>query len=333
MKSCYKAKTLFFIICSLAVSNSQACTTVFSNDNGIAPVVARTVDLFKSDQPLIVVMPRGQEHNGQTSNSLHWKSKYGSVVVTAFHTYAADDGINEKGLVAHLLYLSGTEYPKLANKPSISNLMWAQYILDNYATVTEALNNIKDIQIEATMVSNQTWPIHLTMEDATGDSAIIEYIDGKMKVYHGKQYTIMTNEPEYSIQLENLKKYQGFGGKLPLPGDPDPLSRFVRVATFLKTSPKPATNLEAIANVLSVIRTAMVPFGAEDTSGNKTEDAWATRWVSVADIKNKIYYFNSTSAPNIVWIDLNKLNFSTNKVLSLDPTAIGLKGEINQNLH
>lgn len=326
-------KLFLYLICNLAITSSQACTTVFSNDNGIAPVVARTVDLFKSDQPLIVVIPRAQEHNGQTKNTLHWKSKYGSVAVTAFHSYAVSDGINEKGLVAHLLYLSGTQYPKVENKPTISNLMWGQYILDNYSTVTEALNKINDLQIEATAVGGKTWPLHLALEDNTGDSAIVEYIDGKMKIYHGKQYTVMTNEPEYSIQLENLKKYQGFGGKLPLPGDPDPLSRFVRVATFLKTLPKPATNLEAIANVLSVIRTAMVPFGAVDTSDSGTEDAWATRWVSVADIKNKIYYFNSTTAPNIVWIDLNKLDFTNNKVLSLDPTDITLKGEINSNLH
>ncbi len=107
----------------------------------------------------------------------------------------------------------------------------------------------------------------------------------------------------------------------------------MRAAAYLKTSPKTNNELEAIANVLSVIRTAMTPFGAVDTSGNKTEDAWATRWVSVADITNNIYYFNSTSAPNIIWIDLNKINFKEGApVLSIDPTHIYLEGDITSKL-
>lgn len=171
------------------------------------------------------------------------------------------------------------------------------------------------------------------MEDRSGDSAIIEFIHGKMKVYHGAQYQIMTNEPAYDIQLSNLKRYQGFGGTLSLPGDPDPLSRFVRAAAYLKTSPKAKNELDAIANILSVIRTAMTPFGAVDTSGNKTEDAWATRWVSVADVTNNIYYFNSTTAPNIIWIDLNKINFEPGApALSIDPTNIHLEGDITTKL-
>ena len=242
----------------------------------------------------LVVHPRGSEHNGDAGkNSLSWKSKYGNLVVTAFHTSTASDGLNEKGLAAHILYLSGTEYPSIDDtKPQISNGMWAQYALDNYATVDEALKGMKELQVVATKINNKTWPLHLALQDRTGDAAIIEFIAGKMKIYHGSQYQIMTNEPAYNIQLENLKRYQGFGGTLPLPGDPDPLSRFVRSAAYLKTSPIANNELEAVANVLSVIRTAMTPFGAVDTSGNKTEDAWATRWVSVADVTNNIYYFN-----------------------------------------
>ena len=61
----------------------------------------------------------------------------------------------------------------------------------------------------------------------------------------------MTNEPVYNEQLENLKRYQGFGGTLSLPGDPDPLSRFVRASAFLRTLTPPNNELEAIAEMLS----------------------------------------------------------------------------------
>lgn len=321
---------------SLQLSSTlYACTTVFLNNKGPVKAVARTMDLFTSDMPTIILNPRGIARSGQAGdNSLNWKSKYGSVSVTAFHSYAVSDGLNEQGLAAHLLYLAVTKYPETkANQKKISNVMWAQYVLDNFKTVAEALEGIKNLQITATKVHDREWPIHLALEDTSGDSAIVEFIAGKMVVYHGSEYQVMTNEPAYNIQLDNLKRYQGFGGKLPLPGDPDPLSRFVRVATFIKTLPAPANNIEAIAGVLSVIRTAMVPFGAVDTSGNDVEDAWATRWVSVADVTNKIFYFNSTSAPNIVWIDLNKVNLSQGApTLSIDPTNIKLVGDISKEL-
>lgn len=323
-------------LCGLcAVHITYSCTTVFANDKGSAMVVARSMDLFISDEPQIVTMPRGKMHDGQAGlNSLKWQAKYGSLIVTAFHTQAASDGLNEKGLAAHLLYLSGSEYPKItSNAPQISNSLWAQYILDNFATVNEALEGTKNLSIVATKVNGRLWPIHLAIEDATGDSAIIEFIKGEIKIYHGKQYRVMTNEPPYAIQLANLKNYKLFGGKKSLPGDTDPLSRFVRVATYLKTLPKATTEVGAIADVLSVIRTAMVPFGAEDTSGNNTEDSWPTRWVTVADLSNKLFFFNSTTAPNIIWLDLKKIDFSEkSKTLFLDPSVIDLEGDITNKL-
>ena len=46
--------------------------------------------------------------------------------------------------------------------------------------------------------------VHLAMEDASGDSAIVEYIGGKPVVHHGRQYTSMTNDPTYDEQLALL---------------------------------------------------------------------------------------------------------------------------------
>jgi len=311
-----------------------SCTTVFANDKGPIKVVARTMDLFMSDKPLIVVHPRGASYSGETGqNTLKWQSKYGSVVTTAFHKNVVSDGMNEKGLAAHLLYLSDTKYPKANNEPTLSNTLWAQYILDNFATVKQAIEGTTSLNVVSTEVEGRTWPIHLAIEDATGDSAIIEFIKGKVTIYHGSKYQIMTNEPAYVIQLANLKRYKLFGGNLSLPGDADPLSRFVRVATYLKTLPDSQTSIDSVANVFSVIRTAMVPFGAEDTSGSKTVDSWPTRWVTVADLTNKIYFFNATTAPNIIWVDLKSIDFSKDaKILSIDPTYIELEGNINEKL-
>lgn len=328
-------KGLVSLACLALTPISFACTSVFWNDNNQAKTVARSTDLYISDMPNIVVYPRGTDRTGEAGdNSLHWKSKYGNVVITAFNSHAATDGMNEHGLAVHLLYLSKTQYELRNSKiPAISNLLWSQFILDNYKTVKEALAATQEFQVVATVLHDKEWPLHLTMQDPTGDSAVIEYINGKMKIYHGPQYNVMTNEPAYNIQLSNLKRYKEFGGKLPMPGDIDPLSRFVRASSYLKTLPQPTNPVEAIAGVLSVIRTVTVPFGAQDTSASAAEDTWATRWVSMADLTNKVYYFNSTTTPNIIWVDFANLNFNTGApVLSIDPTNINLVGEVSKKM-
>lgn len=330
-------KSLFLL--SLVIFNftgAHACSLAFWNTNSQAKVVARSMDLYISDQPSWVVYPRGMKRDGGAgANSLKWQSNYGSVVITAFNSNAASDGMNEKGLAAHLLYLQDTHYaPRNAKIPALSNLMWAQYLLDTAATVNDALIEMKNFQVVATELQGKTWPIHLAIQDATGDSAIIEFIDGKMVVHHGKQFTVLTNEPAYNIQLANLKKYRLFGGNLAMPGDIDPLSRFVRASSYLKTLPAPKNYIETIAGAFAVIRTTMVPLGAVNTlSGKASEDTWVTRWISVMDLTNKIYYFNSTTALNIIWLDFNKLDLSAGAaVKKLDLNKTNLIGEVSNDL-
>ena len=73
----------------------------------------------------------------------------------------------------------------------------------------------------------------------------------------------------------------------------------------------------AVPSVLSVMRNVSVPFGI--TTPDKPHIS-STRWRSVSDQKNKVYYFESTMIPNLFWLDLNKIDFSPNasiKKLSL----------------
>ena len=48
--------------------------------------------------------------------------------------------------------------------------------------------------------------VHLAIEDASGDSAVIEFVNGKQVVHHGREYRIMTNDPPYDQQLALLKQ-------------------------------------------------------------------------------------------------------------------------------
>ena len=295
-------------------------------------IVGRTFDLYLDDKPRLVFYPRGVARSGAEGvpNAVQWVSKYASINVISLNE-GNSDGLNEKGVAAHLLYLDGTQYEPTDSRPIISSpATWAQYVLDDFATVPEALDGLSKLRVASIPAAGREWPLHLAIEDANGDSAIIEYVKGKMVVLHGKEYTVMTNEPTMDKQLANLKRYKLFAGNLAMPGDIDPESRFVRASSYLKTLPKPANSDEAVAYMFGVMRTTSVPYGAEDTGHSGAADTWPTRWTTMVDLDNKRLYFHSTASLNIPWIDLSKLAGSTD-VLSIVPDA-GLKGEISGQL-
>jgi len=61
------------------------------------------------------------------------------------------DGLNERGLGAHMLFLNAADFgPRDPGKPGIHGGLWAQYLLDNAATVTEALALLEKVQIVMT---------------------------------------------------------------------------------------------------------------------------------------------------------------------------------------
>ncbi len=93
----------------------------------------------------------------------------------------------------------------------------------------------------------------------------------------------------------------------PLPGTTQADDRFVRTAYYLAHLPATDDERQAIASVLSVTRGAAQPFGTVDPARPNIS---ATRWSTVADLTNMVYYFESTTSPNIVWARLDALDFS-----------------------
>ena len=87
-----------------------------------------------------------------------------------------------------MLYLTSTDFgPHDANKPALHAGLWAQYILDEAATVTEALALLDHVQLVMAEAHGSKTTLHLALEDAASDSAIVEYVGGKQVVHHGRQ--------------------------------------------------------------------------------------------------------------------------------------------------
>jgi penicillin V acylase-like amidase (Ntn superfamily) len=138
-----------------AWQTAQACTRIFANDKGSFIVVARSMEWATTTEPIITVLPRGLHHDGGkvgpkeaiSENPLKWTSDYGSVVTTIYGIGSAD-GINERGLAAHMLYFPAADYGvRQPSKPGLQAALWAQYALDKAATVSQALANLEKIQV------------------------------------------------------------------------------------------------------------------------------------------------------------------------------------------
>ncbi len=279
------------------------------------------------------MFPRGIERVGAVTQNPHkWISKYGSVALTAYDN-ATHQGVNEKGLSVHVLYLAdvcdfGKRDPK---REGIGVLQWAQYYLDNFATVAEAVEAHKSIafQIEPIVLPNGApTMLHVSIEDKTGDSAVIEYIGGKAEIHHDRRYTVMTNEPVYEKQIENLKQYRTFGGDKPLPGERKSMDRFVRAAVYVNALPKPSNPGEGAAYIMSVMRNTSVPFGLGDP---EKPNISPTYFRTVVDLTDGKYYFESTLAPNVVWIDTSKLDFTKGQdeqELQVEKRIMELHGDV-----
>lgn len=292
---------------------AQACSRVLWADNGQAVVVGRSMDWLEDMRTNLWAFPRGIARSGLAGdNSITWTSKYSSLAAGAYDIATAD-GINEKGLVVNALWLADSDYGKRnAKKPGLSLSLWLQYMLDNFATVAKAVAATErgDFQVVGAKLEvaghAMEAEIHLALADASGDSAIIEVMDGgTVRVHHGRAYTVMTNEPPFDEQLKNLQHYQGFGGTAPLPGTSEPADRFVRAAAYVENLPKPHDLRETIAGMFSVMRNVSAPF-SKSTDGRPNVSH--TIWRTVADATDRIYFYESTLSPNVVWVKLDDLD-------------------------
>ncbi|WP_096780125.1 linear amide C-N hydrolase [Zobellella denitrificans] len=322
----------------LTAPQAQACTrAVYLGEEGRI-LTGRTMDWKTDIGTHLWVLPRGVERHGAAGPaSLRWTVKYGSVIASAYDL-ASSDGLNEAGLAANLLWLPDSVFPEPdGTTPTLSLSLWAQYMLDNFATVAEAVEHVRKhpFLVLTGQVPGQDRDalVHLSLSDAGGDSAIMEYLDGELVIHHGRDYQVLTNEPPYAQQLALLQYWENIGGTTMLPGTNRPADRFARAHFYINAVPRVEDARLATAAVFSVIRNVSVPYGV---STPEVPHISSTRWRSVVDHKDLRYYFESALSPSTFWLDLQGLDFAPeagSRVLRLgeDQRRI-LAGEVSAEL-
>ncbi len=313
---------------SMLPGTANACSRVFWNDNPVK-LVGRTLDWSRNFDEAMWSLPAGMERQGRApDNPAKWTSRYASLIIAGLDI-CTEEGINEKGLVVNLLFLDGTQYEQRNSKrPGIAFYQWPQFYLDNYATVNEVIANLDQVQVVNTALGEEYpdgLPLHVAIADASGQSAIIEFIKGEPVVHLGREYQVMTNEPAYDQQIANMLRYKTFGGTIEqLPGGIQADDRFVRAAYTLKYLPKTSDPAQAAASMMSLMNNVSVPFGSPYSGVSGTYPTW---YRSIIDPGSRLYYVQTTVTPNTFWVEMDKLDLkpgsAARKLSIFDPKLMG----------
>ncbi|MBM3497253.1 MAG: linear amide C-N hydrolase [Armatimonadetes bacterium] len=268
-------------------------------------VSARTMDWRASMLSRVVIRPRGIERRASDcppdSEPLQWTARYGSVTVRSFIDVSTSEGLNERGLSAALLWLSDSRYAQPAGKPVVTPMQWGQFFLDTCATVDEAVEKAKEFDVVPLQIP--LWGSitdHLVLRDATGDSAVLEWLDRRLVVHHPLPIPAVANEPPCAEMLTRVAAFDGLGGAEPMPYDFSSVARCARASLWAQRLPRPQRPTQAVAYAFDVIQTVCRPPG----------DRVVTLWASVRDHTNLTFHYRTLNDPQVVSFDLKALDFS-----------------------
>lgn len=331
-RSVFMKKTILWIT-FLGVFHTVgfACTdfVLKSNDNNY--VVGRSLEFAMILNTQAKLFEKGQSIQSRISNNqpgIKWVSKYSYVGMFVQPGDTVIDGFNDQGFSIGVLWMPGAKYPKIDTTTSLEKTIrftdLSSWLLGNFSTVEEAKQGLSNIHVFADNVKgfSDIPPIHLSLHDAKGKSAVIEFLNGKMHVFDNP-VGVLTNAPEFPWHLTNLRNYinlsainartvnidgtvlapTGQGtGLLGLPGDWTPPSRFVRAALFTQAIQPPKDAKEAVLAAIHLLNTFDIPYGT--VRGSKDGDFDFTQWIVIKDLTNKKLYVRTYTNQNIQEIDL-----------------------------
>lgn len=333
------------LLFSLLTIPSFSCTGIklTSSDNGV--VYGRSMEWGPFDLlSRVAIIPRDREFIGTTPNGktgYKWKAKYGVVGLDMLSKETIADGMNEKGLSAGLFYHPGSagyaEFDPAKSNITISAIDIVHFILTQFETVDEVREGMKKVIVVPVVepAINQAIEAHFIVTDKTGKSIVIEFFEGKTKIFNNP-LGVITNSPTYDWHMTNLRNYVnispvsipnkkimdmdfsplgGGSGMIGLPGDFTPPSRFIRAVAFSQTARPTTTTTETVYELFRILDNFNVPLGAAEGSdeGHSNTEGMrsATLWTTGCDTQNLVFYYHTQHNRRVRKVDLKAIDFST----------------------
>jgi hypothetical protein len=190
--------------------NVDRCSTIVSRLPGGHVFFGRNFD-WMHDACLIVRM---HDESGLTSIAvidLHYlnldrndldETNLIQRIPLLFAPYYLQDGMNRHGVAVADMSVDGVTAPFDAGKPDILHATAMRLVLDDAKNIDEAIDIFKRYNVHFGATT-----CHFMVADATGKSAVVEFIDGKVAVTHSKvNWQVCTNHQIYGTSEEDCDK-------------------------------------------------------------------------------------------------------------------------------
>jgi len=141
-------------------------------------------------------IPTGSDYENLTTAQKH------NLLKAPFFTA---DGINEMGVAGGIAYVPAVPVTIDPDKETIWLTLWLRKILDNAATVEEAITISNSYNVIDNFYGQNTLCHHLLLSDSSGNSTILEYIDGQFRAISPEvPWQVLTNSTIYDVPLQQL---------------------------------------------------------------------------------------------------------------------------------
>ncbi|MCW3074255.1 MAG: hypothetical protein JWP69_1324 [Flaviaesturariibacter sp.] len=262
-------KLVAFTFLVLYAGSTFACSTFLLSRNG-QHFFGRNYD-WVTGNGMVLVNARGVKKTSYTTGGekpVTWVSDCGSITFNQYGKEFPHGGINEKGLVVELMWLSETVYPQADQRGTLNELQWIQYQLDNHTTVEQVIASDKLLRIN----HQDAVPLHYLVADAAGNAATIEFIGGKMVVHKGADLPapVLTNTA-YGEAIGRIKRGNGSSY-----GD-NSLDRFATACRMVEGFQQAPANENPVDYSFSIL--------------DKVAQGDFTKWRIVYDITNREVHF------------------------------------------
>ena len=293
-----------------------ACSAFSFQKNGRV-IVAKNYDwLFGHGHGAIFVYPRKTPRtafnpNLKETDPFKWESTYGSVTFNQFGKGFPATGRNEKDLTIEALELAQAEYNGGESKRGVNEAQWAQYQLDMYASTAEVLEHLEELPVNKAYMG-----VHFLIADASGDTAVVEFLNGRVMAYHGESLKIpaLTNNP-YQELLDYHDSHPDEQCPASIWGARTSENRFCTIAKGLRNVSSKSDH--EVYSALKILNAVRLNGSSHDARGEPTQ------WSLVHDLTDRSIYFETRDNPELRKIDLKKIDFSTLKTI--------LVGDMNQS--
>ncbi len=296
----------------------------------------RTLDLDRSYGEEVCVMPRNYPLHFRQMGDMnrHFAMMGMATVVGDIPLFY--EGVNEQGLAMAGLNFPGNAYyaPVNEEKENIASFEFIPWILGQCKTVPEAKGLIEKMNLCDIPFSPQLPPSPLHWMIADKEQAIVvEYRRDGLHL-HENPAGVMTNNPPFEYQMENLKKYrylrndnaglrredffhadytgycQGLGA-VGMPGDVSSMSRFVRIAFGRAYAVCDGSEGASVGQFFHLLGSVSMIQGTCKTD----EGHWdKTGYTACMNQDKGLYYYTTYGNRRIICVDMHKTDLEDKTV-------------------